>query len=301
MNNPNYFNVFLLIFILIITGIYNSFIINKGNKKFEISLITLMVLSYIFALGSGNNNIFSPINEFMYNYFPFYKGFREPHKWTIFLVIGYSYFGAYGIKYIYNFLKFDNITKKIIFSTISIIPILYSPIFLWGFNNQIKVKNYPIEWNEVKSFINNDKNNNCIYLKEKISKNCYNTISFPRHSYIGISWLGKIVGGWIVQYFGDHILISDNIEIRNIYSSSNRQESKIIEIYIGPNGIFRGKYDDNNIKSFINDLKGLGIRNIILLKESDYDFYIKFLDIIKNKGMLKIEKENKMVKIYKIN
>lgn len=34
---------------------------------------------------------------------PFYKWFREPHKWVMFLVIIYAYFWAYWIQYIKNF------------------------------------------------------------------------------------------------------------------------------------------------------------------------------------------------------
>ncbi len=299
-DNKKYFYIFMFIFLLVLIWIFERLYKNKNTKKFEISLFILMITAYIFALGESNNNIFYYINKSMYDYFPFYTWFREPHKWIIFLLIWYVYFWSFWVKYIYDKI-WDKITaKKIALVFLCILPIFYSPSFLFWFSNQIKIKNYPKEWKEIKSIINNDNVNNCSYIKEQKTTKCYNTLFFPRHLYIWINWIWKIVWWWIVQYFWDNLLFWDNLEIDNIYTSSTRRESKIIEGYIWPNWLFKWDYSDKNVKNFINDLDWLWISYIILLKEADFDIYREFLDKIVKKWYLKIEKENKMIKLYKV-
>ena len=97
------------------------------------------------------------------------------------------------------------------------------------------------------------------------------------------------------------MLFADNLEIRNIYTDSNRLESKIIEKYIWPWWDFRVEnISDQKIKEFINDLKWIWVYNILLFKEADYKLYEDFLEQIKEKWYIKIEKENKMIILYKI-
>lgn len=105
-----------------------------------------------------------------------------------------------------------------------------------------------------------------------------------------------------MNYFWDNILFWDNIEIWDVYSSSNRKETKIIEKYIWPNWLFKKEIlKKEELENFINDLKWIWIKNIIFLKEADYKNYeIIFIELLKN-NFIKIEKENKMIILYKIN
>lgn len=103
------------------------------------------------------------------------------------------------------------------------------------------------------------------------------------------------------MYFWDNVLFWDNIEIRNIYSSSTRPESKIIEKYIWPNWLFKkDQIKETNLNLFINDLKGLWVKNIILLKEADFKNYENILLELKKNNFINIEKNNDMITLYKI-
>ena len=90
------------------------------------------------------------------------------------------------------------------------------------------------------------------------------------------------------------------MEIWKIYSQSTRIESKIIEKYIWPWWNFRKDISEKDIKKFIQDLKWLWIKNIILLKEADYKFYEKILEKAKKLWYMKLVKDNNMIKLYKI-
>jgi len=295
----------MIIFSIVLLWIFYRLFINKSNNNFEKWLIILWIISFILALWNSSNNIFSNISNFLYQYFPFYKWFREPHKWIMFLVIVYAYFWAYWIQYIKEFLDKKNVyiyLKRIFLLCLILLPIIYSSKTIWWFSWQITIKNYPNEWEEIKDLLQNNKNINCNYLNNNLTTKCYETLIFPRHWYIWIKWIKKIVWWWIVNYFWDNILFWDNIEIWDVYSSSNRKETKIIEKYIWPNWLFKKEIlKKEELENFINDLKWIWIKNIIFLKEADYKNYeIIFIELLKN-NFIKIEKENKMIILYKIN
>jgi len=306
--NPRRYNLFIFIFLIILLWIISK--IDIKNKKlnfynFEYAFIFIWVISYIFSFWISSSNIFYDINQFMYNYFPFYKWMREPQKWIMFLVIIYAYFWSLWVKFLYDKLLkiyfINSFFKKIIFLIIIFTPIFYTPYIIWWFMWQVVIKNYPKEREEIKKYMQNVNSSECPYMVLKKSNGCYKAISFPWHGYIWIEWIGKVVWWWIVRYFWNNILYGDNIEIWNIYTQSTRPESKIIEKYIWPSWLFRkNKISDTELENFIKDLKWLWIKYIILLKEADWKYYKLILNILEKKWYIVLAKENKMVFLYKI-
>jgi len=305
--NTKWKNLFILIFFIVLLWIYSR-IKEKKFNNFEKSLLILALVSYILALWISENNIFSFINKFLYDYLPFYKWFREPQKWVIFIVIFYAYFGWFWIKFLSEKIKKINIEKFIkifILSILAVMPIFYNSDFFWSFWWQISIKQYPKQWKEIKNIIfeeNNIFEKECKYLEEKKSTSCYNTLSLPWHSYMWFNFTKKRTGWWIVRYFWDNILISDNLEYSWIYTQSTRIESKIIEKYIWPKWVFKNidNIKKEDLNTFILDLKNLEIKNIILLKEVDFVLYKDFLNLLEEKKYIDIKKENDMIILYKI-
>ncbi|PZM86359.1 hypothetical protein DLH72_01140, partial [Candidatus Gracilibacteria bacterium] len=267
-----WFIFFIFIFFLSISGFFSK-IEESKLSRFDLSLFSLGIVSLIFASGIEKNSIFSFINTFMYDYFPMYKGMREPHKWIMFLVIFYAYFGAIGINTIFTRdikNKYIKIFREIFIIFLVFIPVFYVPKSLLGFAGQVKISNYPNSWSEIKTFY--DKKYFGI-ICEKNSPNlgsCYNSVAFPWHAYMKFNFTGKIVGTWIFKYFGDNLLFGDNIEKGNIYSESTRFESKLIESYFHPKSNFFNGFNIEILKKFYKDLKSIGIKNIFLFKEADY-------------------------------
>jgi len=305
--NTKSHRLFGVLFIIILLWIYYRY---KTNKlwRFEYSLLSLWIISYIFALGISENNIFSSINQWMYNYFPFYNGMREPHKWSMFLVIIYAYFGAYGIKYIYKKIKKSPLEKwlqKLVLIIIVSLVFWYTPRMILGWYGQVSIQDYPKQWKQVQDelLIENDNfdNNNCEYSLNWTSWNCYNSLVFPWHSYMHINFTKKLTLGSITRYLGDNILGADNIEIWSLYTASNRSESKIIEKYIGPNWVLKiEEIQSEDVTSFIWEIKKLWIQNIIVLHEVDYDWYQNILEIAKENNLLEIRIQNDMITVYNI-
>lgn len=307
--NPYYQGIFIILFLIVIAWIYSQ-IRSKKYKNFDHSLTLLAITSFILALGNSQWNIFSPVSNFLYEYLPFYKGFREPHKWVIFLVIFYSYFGSHWINYMWDIIiKYKNYKKilQLFGYLLVLIPLFYTYQMIWGFWWQVSISHYPSQWQQVKSTLNThttlQKGKWCSYLLTKKSTTCYSTLSLPWHWYIHIRYANKVVGWWIVQYFWNNILYWDTLEYAWIYSQSNRPESKIIEKYIWPSWLFKKAKKDiplSDIQLFITDVTWLWIKHIIFLHESDFWWYKDFLELWVEKKYLTIEEQNKMLTLYKI-
>ncbi|PID83998.1 hypothetical protein CSB09_03110 [Candidatus Gracilibacteria bacterium] len=289
--NPFWWFIFLVIFSLVLYGIFQNI---KEKNTFGVSLFILAIFSYIFTLGISEQNIFSSLNSLLYEYFPFYAGFREPQKWTIFLVIAYAYFGGYGILKLQDNILFKKLNKKsILIFILSFLPILYIPGVLSGFGNQIIVKEYPKSWYDIKKHYKENENVNCKYFNK--TKKCYSSVVFPWHSYMSFGFLeNKKTLISITSFFGNNLLSSDNIEIGDVYSFSQRFESKIIEKYIFSDL----EKQKNNAQNFIQELKKLGIEYIFFFKEADYKKYEKFIDFMLENNLLKIKIEKDGIVLY---
>lgn len=298
VNKENFWFLFFFLFFLLSLKWFFSKIEKSDFKKIDKIFISLFIISFIFAIWETKSWFSAFINDFMYNYFPMYSWMREPHKWVIFLTIVYAYFWAIWVNEILskiNFKKYNFFIKNFFWICMILIPIFYVPKTLFWFYWQISIKDYPDYWREVKEIYKKiPEKKNCDYKEKKLSVNCYNSLLFPWHGYLTVSFTEKNVWSWIIWYFWENILYWDNIEFYKIYTSSNRLESKIIEKYIWPNWIFYDWIDKNKVKNFLKDLKWIWIESIFLLKEVDYLKYLNLMNFLEKEKFIKkiIEKEN---------
>ncbi len=306
--NSKWKNVFFILFFIVLIWILSKIDIKHKKttlNQYEKSLIVIWVLAFILWLWTWASGIFGYINNLMFEYFPFYEGMREPQKWIMFLIIIYAYFWSIWINAIIskmNTYNIHSITKILSIIFLVSVPIIYTPATLIWFFGQISIQQYPEEWKEIKEPLIISNNDTCSYLNEWRTSKCYDTLSFPWHWYMWINFTKKVVISSIVKFFGNNILFGDNIEIGDIYTQSNRPESKIIEKYIAPKWILREKGLDvyDWAIPFVRELKWLWIKNIILLKEQDYLFYEYFLEQLVVEWILERIDENAMIVLYKI-
>lgn len=295
INNFKYFYIIFLVWWTIWWMIISC---KKDKKNFSFFSI-LIIIWFILSLWISQNNIFSSINYFLYEYVPLYIWMRESNKFLILLLISYIYFISIFLTLLINKTK-NNIIIIITFIIIIMQWSSITQIFWW----QIKWYQYPNSWYEIKKYIKENSQINletCKFKSENISKSCYWVIVFPRHQSIWLSFVKKITINPVWVFFWKEVLLWDNIEIRNIYSQSIRPESKIIEKYVSPKWKLRkNNFEKKELENFINDLKWLGIENIILLKEADYIWYKSFLDKLERYYMVSIEKEEDIIILYKI-
>ena len=303
--NQQYAILMILMGGIILLGIWTHIFSRTAQERLSnYTMLILWCCGFILSLWISQNNIFTPVNTLLYDHLPLYTWFRDPQKWSIFLIIAYGYFGWYGVKKIYDSIQGLR-SKTFIMIAILVLPILYTPNMLLWFNQQLIVKHFPPEWIEMRDYLQENVTITSQCENQKVWKSgCYTFLYFPWHGYMSLQWLRKIVYSDIVNNITQHNLVGDNMEMKLIYTQSERKESKIIEHYIAPAWwTLRNKNEEwkkQELIAFKKDISDLGIQYIILLQEADFLFYKSFLDAMVQEGALKKEKENRMIVLYRL-
>lgn len=215
-------------------------------------MLIIGFISFILAVGAAYG-MFAPFMEFLNQNIPFFKGYREPQKWAVLLALVYAYLGALGADDLITRLEpFSKTLKKIAPSLFLAIPILYSPGILWGFHGQLKAADYPKSWYETNEILKSDQDD-------------FRVLFLPWHQYMRFDFAGRVIINPAPIFFDDNIIAGDNMEIDDIYTQSNRLESRYIEREI----IDRKQ----EIRNMGEKLLALKIKYIIFAKEADFEEY----------------------------
>lgn len=134
---------------------FSSLLFKKNRNILFFSLLSLIGI----FLAKGANEPFGFINEFLFQYFPGMKMFRDATKWYILIALGYSILIPFGIANIYNALK--NFAKPV--SKLFLSVVVAYLIFLTCFVVFYRVKNIP----ETKSVPTEYKNLNDFIIKDQ--------------------------------------------------------------------------------------------------------------------------------------
>jgi len=247
-----WFWLFLIILGLVIFGA-----ISKLKEYKAIVLILIGIISFVLSVGFAYPPFRLLINFLNRKIFIF-KGFRESQKFSALLILVYAYFGTLGIDNIVRNLKLKIRSLKLILLTFLIVlPIIYSPMMLWGFGEQLSVSDYPSDWFRANEILNQDQDN-------------FKVLFFPWHQYMLFSFTnGKVIANPAPNFFDKPVIAGDNMELAEIYTQSRRPISKFIE-----NEILAKREIISNLGQV---LKPLGIKYVILVKQEDWQTY-GFLD-----------------------
>jgi len=267
-----WFLLFLIILALVIFGAIKLF---QKNKFIAVTFIIVAAIAFILSVGIAYQP-FVPLINFLNEKILIFKGFRDSQKFSALLVLVYAYFGAIGISSILKYSKFQKLkTLKVALATFFIaLPILYSPLMVWGFGGQLYASHYPQEWFEANEILNQDRNN-------------FKVLFLPWHQYMHFSFIdNKVVANPAPKFFNKETIAGDNMEIGEIYTHSKRPISQVVE-----NIVLKRI---QGIENFGEMLVPFNIKYIILAKEDDWLEY-KFLDAQKD---LETISDSKYIRIY---
>ena len=213
-----------------------------------------MVIIGIILSSAIKIKFLEPAIIFIYQAFPLLYILREPHKIIGVLAFFYAFFTAYYFEH-----QILNWLKKLIL--VIALGLIYYPGFITGFYQEIRLSDYPKEWEIAKKL-----------LKTTSEKQ---VLIFPWHMYLPISFAyNKIIYNPAENYF-PHTLSARNYEIPALETHENRIEGKHIE------GLLKTSFKHN----WPQALKAVNLKYIILLKEKDWQDYL-FLE--KESGIKKI-------------
>jgi hypothetical protein len=119
---------------------FSSLLFVKNKNILYFALISLFGI----FLAKGANPPFGEINSWFFSHVPGMSMFRDPTKWYVLIVLGYSILIPYSLKEISKYFKF--------------IPILFAIYFLFLINPifaYLKLHQVPQEYVQLKNFLNN--------------------------------------------------------------------------------------------------------------------------------------------------
>ena len=235
------FGISLVIFFsIIITGIYAGLRDKQLRAKVSF-LIFIMFLATVFSCGIGEG-FFRNFNLWMFEHVSFWKGFRDSEKWSALLALGYAFLGGLGARFILLYFQ-KHEYRRIAFYISIAIPLLYTPMMLFGFAGQLKAVQYPNSWAEVNNVLKQDKNCRALFL--------------PWQQYYSLHFNNEILTANLSRsYFDCDIVQGKNMNLGDVVSQGgNGEEYDVIEREVTNN--------NTNSDSVIEFLKQKGIKYIV--------------------------------------
>lgn len=274
---PGWDIIFVVLFVIIAWGAVVG-IRGKEKRWRAITFLVVGVISFVVAVGVAHP-WFAPIFWFLDKYIPFFKGFRDSQKFVALLILSYGYLGALGMENVLELLKrVKKIPSWIIMiapTFFLILPLLYSPLMLWGFGGQIKPVDYPKDWYQTNVMLNRDKDD-------------FKVLFLPWHQYMGFNFAGRVIVNPADNFFDKPVIRGDNIEFGKIYRQVRNPTSEYIE-----KNIIRLK-SPKAIRDVGKKLRPLKVKYVILAKEADYKLYW----FLGDQRDLKLIRESETLKIY---
>lgn len=232
-----------IIWLLVIAGGVGMW---RARQRFFADFFAITtVIATFFAIGMWNSWLAAHI--------PLFAGYREPGKFVAMVALSFTVFTGYGVsatmRYIYEqggkaFFAFGSLL-------LLLIPLVWTPTMLWGFNHQLMPVSYPSDWYLVNRRLRADPDN-------------FQVLFLPWHLYMNFGFAGRIIANPAPAFFDKPIIVSDNPEFKNI-SLTNRTPTKLKLDQILPKAATQN--------SLGTQLAKLHIKYVLLDKDDDYSNY----------------------------
>lgn len=272
--SPKSVNIFwpLISVVIILISFYGVYQYIKQEERKAIPFIITLIIMFLLALDfAGGVALKSSANVFyyLYNLFPFIRGFREPQKLIGIVILCYAFFGSMGIYYLGE--KIARKAKPVIIGIFIILPFVYTPTLFASFWGQLRPVLYPSSWEKVNQILKEDKGD-------------FLTLFFPWHQYMRFRFANNmVVANPAPYYFSKPILSSQNYETEYL----DRRDTRMDALHV--NGLLSiEKEKINLLGDKVNEkivwgeaLAPINVKYLILAKEDDWESY-RFLDLSKD-------------------
>ncbi len=259
---------FALIAALVGLGIWRCV---TRRDRLGIALVIAGLIAWILAMGIAWPPV-APITRWLVEYVPFYRGYREPQKWLALLALAYAYLGAVGLSVIHERLK--GWRQDVAVLLVCLLPLLWVPMLLWGAAGQLRSVEYPASWYELGRRLDSQPGQ-------------FKVLMFPWHQYIALDFAGRTVANPAPAFIGRPVISSHDPELPGV-AAPRPADNIVIE-----DEVLTERFYARNAGS---KLEPLGVRYIVLLKQSDWRLY-KWLD---RQEDLKLVEQTDGWKLYQV-
>jgi len=152
---------FAFLFFLVLLGISVG-LKDKQLRPRILLMISVLCFSVIFSCGVGEG-VFKNFNLWLFENVYFWRGFRDTEKWSAVLALLYALFAGLGSRRIILWFQKPEY-RKIVLYVLLLIPLIYTPVMLWGFASQLRTVQYPESWAKINNILKLDKNCRALFL-----------------------------------------------------------------------------------------------------------------------------------------
>jgi hypothetical protein len=232
----------LLVWVLVAMGAVSYW--RSGRRMLVVLFGSAGVLAIFLAVGIANGWLSAHV--------PFFAGYREPQKFVALLALVYCVFAARGAAVVVELwtLHGGRFGRTAALITMLALPVVYTPVMLWGCNRQLHPVQYPADWfamnNRLKAIAGNSQ-----------------TLFLPWHLYMSYGFTGRIIASPAPQFFDVPILAGDNPEFGGAAAVGSSAQRRLGEI------MPRAGSDAN----LAAELAVLHVQYVLLAKDDDFARY----------------------------
>ena len=226
--------------------------LRNPRTRFSVLLVASVgIVALVFSTGLGQS-VFLPFNTWLFAHIWFWRGFRDTEKWSGVLALAYALLGGLGLGYfVHNLAGYKKLVRLVVLS-VCILPLLYTPNMLFGFNNQLRPVEYPSTWQEANNTLKQDASCKAIFL--------------PWHEYYTAIFNNRVLAANTAPaYFDCNIVSPANAEIGDVGDGIKASDAtyQAIDQAITSNT----EAPDATVKL----LASYGVRYIIFTPDEKYD------------------------------
>jgi len=241
-----------LIAIVILIGIVTAV---RSRDKLGYSLLIIGFISWWLAMGIAPGGVSGSewTTRWLIEHLPFYGGYREPQKWLMLLALAYAYFAAVGASWLVGRLKPTQISwRPRLIGALAILPILWTPLLLWGAAGQLQSSQYPDDWYTVRDILDAKAGDSPV-------------VVLPWHMYMHFDFVGRVVANPSRHFFSSSMITGDNPELVGLVPESATPIHALIN-----NTIIIDPETRTNAGTLLAAKK---VRYIVLYKDGDWKDY----------------------------
>ena len=244
----------------------------KNQRRFAVFFSAAGILGLILAIG-GAGTIFAPLNDWLYSNIPFFAGYRESQKFAVLIVLAYAYFGSAGIYWLSSTLRKRKATDFAMLGLL--LPLLCTPLLLWGAAGQLKPVNYPADWYQVNKTLT------------KVDTDNAKILFLPWHLYMPFNFTNRVISNPAPQFFSVPIISSQDPEISGAHGYYDSTTQAI-------NTLLAHRPAEDN--QFARRLLALNIHYIVVSKSFDYKSY----SYLNNEQGIKKYMDTRDLEVYRV-
>ena len=222
---------FLAIAVLVVLGTRRLW---SQQKRLTVSLIATGLVALVLAAG-----IHAPLTgglvKSLLLHLPGLRGFREPEKFGALVVFVYAILAAAGVDGLMLAWR-ERYGLRLVTGLLLLVPLIYVPTMLWGFNDQLRPVEYPASW---------------AAFNATLRPGNYRVLFLPWHEYLSFDFEPRIIASPAPRFFYNaDVLSGDNAEFGDVVRDTPNPTSDAIERALETNsdGRFAAKLAQLNIK-----------------------------------------------------